>query len=127
MCCSRWKADGQTTSLFASAVVSYDALRIAASAAMLLGGGASGTAGVAAQVQAVRSTAFTYWGVSGSMALEPAGTGFDLYRAEYDVYAVEKTTGWHVLPGYIDGHTVNSTLQENEIGARSAQDLDLQV
>jgi hypothetical protein len=83
-------------------------------------GGENSTAfGVAVQAQAVVNSALTYWGVSGSMALEAAGTGYDLYRAQYDVYAIDKDTGWRVLPGFVDAHALNATQQASAVSARS--------
>lgn len=88
----RWRLAGHTTSLFASALSSYDAVRIAALASMTMGGGNTTSAPglrTAAAVVANQS-----WGASGMMTLDSSG---DLYRAVYDVYAVDEDKGWLVV------------------------------
>jgi ABC-type branched-subunit amino acid transport system substrate-binding protein len=107
----RWRADGQTTSLFASAVASYDALRMAARASMLLGGGS--TAGDLGKLAAaLNATALDFWGVSGMMALDEHG---DLYRAEYDVYALNSTDGWFVDGAPVDAHTLPASRERSDL------------
>ena len=99
---ARWIASGQNTSLFASALSAYDALRIAARARTLLSADAP-TVGAPGLTSAVASTANQSWGASGMMALDGVG---DLYRALYDEYAVDAASGWSVVGEPIDGRSL---------------------
>ena len=83
-----------------SALSAYDATRIGARAAMMLRGGLPGDAGLAA---ALRSTACQSWGASGMMAVDDEG---DLYRATFDVYAVNASEGWQVAGAPIDARAL---------------------
>ena len=99
---ARWSASGQNTSLFASALSAYDALRIAARARTLLSADAP-TVGAPGLTSAVASTANQSWGASGVMTLDGVG---DLYRALYDEYAVDAASGWSVVGEPIDGRSL---------------------
>ena len=97
----RWRADGHATSLFASALSAYDAVRIAALASVLAGGG--NTTGTQGLTPATVGVAGESWGASGMMSLDGEG---DLYRAVYDVYAVSAEAGWAVVGDPIDARTI---------------------
>ena len=94
---ARWRAAGQRSSLFASALSSYDAVRIAALASIVVGG--ANTTRAAGLRAAAVSVADQAWGASGMMALDEHG---DLYRAVYDVYTVTEAAGWQVVGPPID-------------------------
>ena len=98
----RWTASGQNTSLFASALSAYDAVRIATRATMLLGAVES-SVGAPGLTTAIASTANQTWGASGMMGVDGVG---DLYRATYDEYAVSEADGWQVVGEPIDGRKV---------------------
>ena len=93
---ARWRRDGHATPLFASALSSYDAVRLAALASGFIGGG--DTTGAAGLRDAAVSVADQYWGASGMMTLDALG---DLYRAVYDVYKVDGDAGWQIV-GLVD-------------------------
>ena len=76
-------------------------MRIAALASVVVGGG--NTTGAPALPAAVALVANQTWGASGMMALDAEG---DLYRAVYDVYAVDADAGWGVVGEPVDGRAL---------------------
>lgn len=91
---TRWRAGGQTTSIFASALSLYDGVRMAARTLLML---RDAEPSLDKLQTAFRSTALQSWGASGMMTVGEDG---DLVRGDYDVYAVDAETGWQVV-GFI--------------------------
>lgn len=94
----RWETHGDTGNgtLFASALSTYDAIRMAARASMLLGTTSRPTPAqlLADAKHAFNATALQTWGAGGMMAVNTQG---DLLRSEYDVYDVDAVAGWRVV------------------------------
>lgn len=96
----RWHEAGQRTSLFASAIATFDAINVAFRAGLLRQSDATAT--VAQVVAGLNATAATAWGAGGLLALDADG---DLYRASYDRYLLTEDQGW-VVNGTVDARAL---------------------
>lgn len=102
----RWLAAGHATSIFASALATYDAIWLASRSLLLSARtSANRTESWHQLMSSVNSTALLSWGASGQLALDTKG---DLYRAMYDLYAVDKEQGWKVT-GMVDAHNLHAS------------------